>query len=91
MSQLIEATVDQAGVIRIPKEILEELEFEPGNKLFFELSENGEIKLRKADSPAELVIKDGIKVIRGIPSHEIQDALERDREERLATLMNGLE
>ena len=91
MSQIIEATVDQSGLIQLPQAILEELEFEPGNKLYFELSENGEVKLRKASSPARLVIKDGIKVIRGIPAHEIQDALERDREERMASLMNGLE
>jgi bifunctional DNA-binding transcriptional regulator/antitoxin component of YhaV-PrlF toxin-antitoxin module len=91
MSQFIEATVDQGGLVQIPQAILEELEFEPGNKLYFELSENGEVKLRKASSPAHLVMKDGVKVIRGIPTHEIQEALERDREERLASLMNGLE
>ncbi|HEX4947938.1 MAG TPA: hypothetical protein VFZ34_14800 [Blastocatellia bacterium] len=91
MSQFIEATVEQGGLVQIPQTILEELEFKPGNKLYFELSENGEVKLRKANSPAEIVNKGGVKVIRGIPSHEIQDALERDREERMASLMNGLE
>jgi bifunctional DNA-binding transcriptional regulator/antitoxin component of YhaV-PrlF toxin-antitoxin module len=91
MSQLIEATIDQSGALQLPKVILEELEFEPGNKLYFELGEKGEVKLRKANSPARLVNKNGIKVIRGIPSHEIQDALEQDREERMTSLMNGLD
>lgn len=91
MSQFIEAIVDQGGLVQIPKAILEELEFEPGSRLYFELSENGEVKLRKGDSPARLVNKGGIKVIRVIPASEIQDALERDREERLTSLMNGLE
>ena len=85
MSQLIEAVVDQSGVMQIPKEILEELEFEPGSKLFFELSDNGEVKLRKSSVGAHLVNKGGVRVIRGIPSNEIHNALERDREERMET------
>lgn len=90
MSQLIEAVVDQSGVMQIPKEVLEELEFEPGSKLFFELSDNGEVRLRKSAVGVHFVNKGGVRVIRGIPSHEINNAVENDRNERMEKLMDGL-
>ncbi len=76
--------------MQIPKEILEELEFEPGSKLFFELSDNGEVRLRKSSVGAHLVNKGGVRIIRGIPSHEIHNAMEQDREERMEKLMDRL-
>ncbi len=91
MSQLIEAVVDQSGVMQIPKEILAELEFEPGSKLFFELSDNGEVRLRKSSVGVRFVNKGGVRVICGIPREEIENALERDRDDRMEKLMEGME
>ncbi len=91
MSQLIEAVVDQSGVMQIPKEILEELEFEPGSKLFFEVGDNGEILLRKSSVGPHFVNEGGVRVLYGIPREQIHNALERDRNERMEKLMEGID
>ena len=52
---------------------------------------NDDDVLQKTNSPIQFVNKGGVKVIQGIPSHEINEALEKDREERMTRLMNGLE
>ena len=62
------------------------------DNLSIELNEKNETELLPIPSAkVAFVDKGGIKVIVGIPSHEIMGALERDREERMSRLMEGFE
>ena len=53
MIQFFEAEVDQSGEVRIPKEILQALEFGTGSKLFFEVSDGGDVLLIKSSVKAK--------------------------------------
>ncbi|HET7323757.1 MAG TPA: AbrB/MazE/SpoVT family DNA-binding domain-containing protein [Halococcus sp.] len=48
-----EATMTSKGQITIPKEIRERLDLERGEKVSFELTEDGTVHLRKEDDPLD--------------------------------------
>lgn len=53
MSTAHEATVTSKGQITIPKEIRERLELKRGEKVSFELTEDGAVRLRKEGDPLD--------------------------------------
>ena len=53
MSATREATVTSKGQVTIPKEIRERLALERGEKVSFELTEDGDVVLRKIADPLD--------------------------------------
>lgn len=94
MSQFIEATVDQGGLVRIPEAVLAELEFKPGSKLYFELDDDGKVMLHKVpvrpQGEPEIVEEDGMLILHGVTVADANDLVRADREARMQELMRGL-
>jgi hypothetical protein len=65
------------------------LAMKSNDKLAIESDEKAEVTWLSAK--LAFVEKGGIRVLVGIPAHEIMGALERDREERMSRLIEGFE
>jgi AbrB family looped-hinge helix DNA binding protein len=79
------ATVDEFGRIVIPKRVRTDFGLEPGSVLEVDESEAG-ILLRPAPRSAPLRIDGGVLVFTGRATSDIEGALRRQREERVAGL-----
>jgi AbrB family looped-hinge helix DNA binding protein len=83
----MQATLDKFGRIVIPKRVRDDLGLEPGSVL--KVEERGEEILLTPvceDPAAALAWKGGVLVFTGEALEDLTDAVERDREERLALL-----
>jgi AbrB family looped-hinge helix DNA binding protein len=77
--------VDQFGRIVIPKGIRARLGLKRGTVLEIDESEEG-IILRPERSEPPVRDRDGVLVFTGVPTGDLDDALERHREERLRSV-----
>jgi bifunctional DNA-binding transcriptional regulator/antitoxin component of YhaV-PrlF toxin-antitoxin module len=87
MAKKIVMDLDERGRIHLPSETLDALGLSPGMTLIIEADENGGAWLNvQADEPV-LVDKGGVLVIRAEAIGDIDEAIRRDREERIATFV----
>jgi AbrB family looped-hinge helix DNA binding protein len=83
----MQATLDKFGRIVIPKRVRDDLGLEPGSVL--KVEERGEdilLSVMSEDPEAALEWKGGVLVFTGEALGDLTNAVERDREERLAHL-----
>ncbi|MCB1034643.1 MAG: AbrB/MazE/SpoVT family DNA-binding domain-containing protein [Acidobacteria bacterium] len=78
----MEATIDRFGRILIPKSLRDDLGVEPGTVFEIELSD-GAVQLRPLLEEPELVNERGLLVHRGKPVGDVENTLQRVREERI--------
>jgi AbrB family looped-hinge helix DNA binding protein len=83
--------MDRFGRIRIPKEICNRLGLAPGTTLIIEAHGNKEIHLRAAQEKPLVVEKDGVLVVRSIATDDLSIIEKREREDRLAELLQSIE
>ena len=82
----METTLDRFGRVVIPKKVRSRLGVEAGT--VFEIEESdGEIHLKPILETPVIVEKGGILVHRGRPAGSIEDAVNRDREDRIRKIM----
>lgn len=81
----METTLDKFGRIVIPKEIRDDFNLKPGNRINIEESEQA-IILKPVVGEPNLRWKDGVLVFSGAPLADLDKALEKHRDERLKNL-----
>ena len=86
MSQIVEASVDNRGCIRIPAEVRDRMGLSPGMRLIVEEGERGRICLRIPEESPVLVEKEGVLVVRAEGTGDIGDAVRRERGRRLSEI-----
>ena len=89
MSQIVEASVDNRGCIRIPAEVRDRMGLSPGMRLIVEEGERerGRICLRIPEESPVLVEKEGVLVVRAEGTGDIEDAVRRERGRRLSEIV----
>jgi AbrB family looped-hinge helix DNA binding protein len=85
MKPAMETTLDQFGRVVIPKRVRKRLGLEPGDVLRV-VEDQGRIRLDPLPEESALAWKDGILVHHGVPTGDLEEALRRDREERIRHL-----
>ena len=90
MSEHNQVTMDNAGRIVIPKAIRARLGLSPGAILIAEEHDHQEILLRPLRQASQLTDKGGILVVQSQAVGNIFDAGRRDREKRVAQLVEGM-
>ncbi len=83
--------VDENGRITLPLSARERLHLKAGTTLIVEATENAELHLRVLPEVAALVNEEGVQVIGGEPIGDVEGAIERERETRLASFFGGTE
>lgn len=78
----METTLDKFGRIVIPKEIRDDFDLKPGNRIRIEESEKT-IILRPISGEPNLRWKEGVLVFSGTLLVDLEKAVEKHREERL--------
>ena len=81
----METTLDKFGRIVIPKKVREHHGLGPGTVLTIE-SRDDDIVLHPRRSEPDLVVEDGVLVFTGEAEGDLEQAVERQREERMAHL-----
>lgn len=74
--------LDEFGKISLPQEIISELQLKPGMSLVIE-EIDGKMSLEPISEEPELINENGILVVRPKITGDVQDALQRDRQERI--------
>jgi len=88
MSKVSQITIDRSGRVRIPKAIRTQLGLSPGTKLVVETHKDmEEIRLRPVHEKPQLVDKDGVLVVQSQAVGELGGVERREREARLAELL----
>ena len=82
----MEAIVDELGRIVIPREVRDDLGLSPGSVLRVVEKDRTILLEPVTEDSAGLVWKDGVLVFDGTPEDDLGDAVERDREERIARM-----
>lgn len=88
MNQVIEITLDEQGRLLIPASEREHVPLVPGMKLIVENGEEGELRLSPQTEEPSLVRVDGVLVARGELLEDVTNFIERQRERRIAELIN---
>lgn len=79
---MAESTVTSKGQITIPKVVRERLHLEPGDKVYFDMREDGTVSLLTRRHPIEGLfglLKDRVQLARPIPVEEMNPATLDDR------------
>jgi AbrB family looped-hinge helix DNA binding protein len=81
----METTLDKFGRIVIPKEIRDDLNLIPRSQIRIEERDQA-IVLKPVGGESNLCWKDGVLVFSGIPIDDLDNALEKDRENRFKNI-----
>jgi bifunctional DNA-binding transcriptional regulator/antitoxin component of YhaV-PrlF toxin-antitoxin module len=87
MNAIVEISVDEKGRLVVPGVIQDRLRLEPGMSLTVEEGDNGGVRLRPEPQQALLVDRQGILVVVARPVGDLEDALRRGRNLRIASLL----
>jgi len=87
MTEVNQVTIDQTGHILIPKAICARLGLVPGTTLIVEEQSDGRLLLRPLLEEPPLVDKGGVLVVQVSAIGELAGVERRDREARLAELV----
>lgn len=99
MNQICEVTIDQAGNIKLPDELLAASGLRPGSKMIVQRNAHGEFRLRPQEPSIaasseeiaiELVEENGHLFLRGVKPFDIDRLMEEEREARMSELMEGI-
>lgn len=85
----MEATLDRFGRVVIPKKVRDDLGLRAGDILVVEEGE-AEIRLKPARDEAHMVREGSVLVFVGRATGPLEDAVERDREERIRKVMGRM-
>jgi len=86
MREVIQVSMDRSGRILLPKMIRTRLGLKPGAKLDLDLRPADEVRLRPVAKAPVVISKSGVLVVQSEAAGNLQDAVDRAREERLAEL-----
>ncbi len=81
----MDVSIDQFGRIVIPKQVREHFALKPGSQISI-LETDDTIILKPQYGEPNLIEKDGVLVFSGKSTGNIEQSVERDREERLNEL-----
>jgi bifunctional DNA-binding transcriptional regulator/antitoxin component of YhaV-PrlF toxin-antitoxin module len=84
MAKTFQVVLDEDGDIRIPEALRTSLRLTPGTSFEIDSADEGGIHLRIVTQEAQIVNKGGIVVATGGRAEDIGEAIELDREERMA-------
>ena len=84
----MKTSLDKFGRVAVPKAIRERLGWADGMQLSLAIH-NGALQLKVLDDDHLLRVEDGVLVYGGEPTADLQDAVERSRQERMSRLGNG--
>ena len=87
MAETLQVSLDKPGSIDLPRGSRKQLGLLPGMTLRVEAGSDGGISLRVLPENSPLVEEDGWLVHTGEPASDLERAVERDREHRLAMLL----
>lgn len=79
----MESTMTSKGQITIPKAVRERLNLEPGDKVYFDIQDNGTVSMVACNEPVEKLfgfLKDTVRVKRPVTVEEMNPASLDDRQ-----------
>jgi AbrB family looped-hinge helix DNA binding protein len=82
----METVLDEFGRIALPRQVRDDLHLEPGTKLRIE-EQGGGIFLKPVEEETPLVLKNGVLVFVGELEGNPEEALDRDRADRIRDLL----
>jgi AbrB family looped-hinge helix DNA binding protein len=86
-----QVTIDSSGRVQLPKAICDRLGFVPGTILEVEASNDNGVHLRPAKEEKTFVVeKEGVLVIQAIAVEDLKAIGKREREARLAQLIQSI-
>ena len=85
---VLHVSLDAFGRLTIPDEIRKRLGLSPGSSLSIEAVDDREIRLVPEETPG-MEERDGLLVITAVPTVDIADAVDADRESRMRALWGG--
>ncbi len=88
MAEGIALSVDESGRILVPEGIRNRLGLSPGMTLIVEPGDNGDVWLRPQVESTRLVYENGLLVVDGELTGDVNDFVQREREYRSSDLLN---
>jgi len=90
MNQTFQISLNELGRILIPASLRRRLGLKPGMTLVVEEAEQEDVQLRVEDETSQLVDEGGILVIQGELLENIDDIVQRAREQRTQELIKRI-
>ncbi len=85
----METTLDRFGRVLLPKRVRRRLGLEPGDVLEI-VEDQGSVRLQPVTEEAALVWKGNVLVHQGVPTGDLTDSVQRDREKRMRHVLGLL-